>query len=789
MARVRPRRSLTLRGVAVAALATAARASCAAPAGDPLAGLSGARAKEIATELASDAMEGRKTGFPSGRRAEERVAALFREAGLRPAGDDGGWFHEFRFGTSDVAPPIGLSVGGVEIPYGAEGFVDLIHTGDGVARAEVVFVGYGISAPDRGWDDYADVDVTGKVVLALRGLPRAREGDFGEERAIGWKSSLAARRGAAGFLIAEGAGAVKGTIQERYHAAALPAAWVAETVADRILAPRGRTLAGLRRSRDDGDPGRSFGTGVAVRLEVHGRVLAEAVGRNVLGKVEGSDPALAREVVLLGAHLDHLGVDARGRVFNGADDNASGTAAVAHVAETLVRNGWAPRRTVVFCGFAAEEQGLEGSVALAKRGLVDGRVPVAMVNLDMAGLGTTRVALAGLESYPRLRERLRAGVGEEAWAGFGRGRAEPNSDHWPFLARGVPSVFAVTEGERPSYHRPEDDPEHLKPECLEAAARAVGRFVATLCDEPAPLLGREGLESRLLRESARLSWGPRATEALARWAAPGGEDPREEAQTLGACGVVVDVSEDGDGPVVAIARLRALVDEPKEAEGPRDGKDARGARGRWILVSSATDLGNALRGGRVAVLPRLVCPRSVAAFPGVLASFRALGYRLAAPFSASSPPEDAHLDAVADAAAAAGVVVDATGLSEAALARMRARARDVRLLVRADALPAGPDGDDALRRLRLAVGRPGVVVVPPTPAGLLRAAVDGPEAAGDPRAAVLVASDDGDALAEMLKDVVAERPALREPDHPGREALRSLLGDAWVSLLRARPSD
>jgi hypothetical protein len=770
MARVRPRPGLTLALLAAAgaSLARAARAE-----GDPLAGLSGARAKEIAADLASDAMEGRKTGFPGGRRAEERVAALYREAGLSPAGDDGGWFHPFRFGTSDVAPPIGLSVAGVEISYG-EGFVDLIHSGDGVAEAEVVFVGYGIHAPDRRWDDYDGVDVEGKVVLALRGLPDAREGDFGEERAIGFKSALAAKRGAAGFLIAEGKGAVKGTIQERYHAKGLPAVWISEAVADRILGARGRTLAGLKKQRDDGDPGRSFGTGTTVRLEVHGRVLEAALGRNVLARIDGSDPALAREAVLVGAHLDHLGVDARGQVFNGADDNASGSAVLVHLAATLAKSGWRPRRPVLFAGFAAEEQGLEGSRALAKEPLVDGRAVVAMVNLDMAGQGTPRVALAGLESYPGLRALLRDRVGQEAWAGFGRGRAQPNSDHWPFLERGVPSVFAVTEGEHPNYHRPEDDAGNLVPEVLEAAARGVGRLVVALGEEPAPLLGREGLEARVLREAARVVEGPASAAALARWTAPGAPDARDEVESAGWGAVVAEVSEGGEGPVVAIARLEAV---------------ARARRDRFVVVTSATDLGGAVRAGRLAVVPRLACVASTRAFPGVLSSYRALGYRWVAPFDPAAPPTDDVLDAVSDAAAAAGVVLDVTGLPPDGLARVRARAKALPLVLRPADLPAGPDGEDAIARLRAAVGWPGLVVVPPSSALLVRAAVEAaPAGGGGPRpAAVAITSEDSAALAEALRGVVAERPGLREPDHPGRRGLRSLLGDVWLDLLRALP--
>jgi hypothetical protein len=749
--------------------------ACAAPAraqDDPLARLSGARAKEIATELASDAMEGRKTGFPGGKRAEERVAAFFEEAGLLPAGEGGGWFHEFLFSTSQVAPPIALSVGGEPVEYGP-GFVDLVHTGEATVEAEVVFVGYGISAPDRAWDDYDGVDVKGKVALAVRGVPSAREGDFGPERLIGWKSSLARDRGAVGFLIVEGKNPVPGTIQEKYHRADLPAVWVSEAVADRILAPRGRTLSDLKRQRDGGDPGRSFATSKFVRLEVHGRLLGDARGRNVLARLEGSDPELSREAVLVGGHLDHLGLDPLGRVFNGADDNASGTAVVLHLAETLAKGGWKPRRTVFFCGFAAEEQGLVGARRLAQEMPFGEKTLVAMVNVDMAGQGKPAVALAGMESYPATRAFLRSRLGEEPWKALAFPRAAENSDHWPFLERGIPAIFAMTQGDHPNYHQLADDAANLQSECLEAAARGVGRVVRSLADEPTPLAGREGLEERLLHEGARVVEGPASAAAL-REIVPGappslGPGVFERAAAAGWTAVVVPVDEESDGAVVALARLQSA---------------AGRVRDRLALASSASDLANAARAGRLALLPRLACPRSVTAFPGVLSAYRALGVRYVAPFPPSSPPGPEEMGAVLDAAVAAALVVDLTGLPPESLARARARLKDAPAVVSLPGVDAGTEpGAAKVLEVRRALGSPGLVVVDPSATLLARVArgdTDPPALAS-----LVLATDDTDRLRAMLREAIASvGPAIREPDHPGRARLRSLLGGAWVDVFR-----
>src|SRR5262249_29719606 len=160
-----------------------------------------------------------------------------------------------------------------------------------------------------------------------------------------------------------------------------------------------------------GDPGRSFLTGVDVAIEAHGKFLKGARGRNCLGGFHGRDPAVRSEVVLVGAHMDHIGVDPLGRVYNGADDNASGSAVLVALAERLEKNRWRPRRTVVFCAFAGEEQGLVGSRHLAVDVPFPGRV-VAMLNVDAVGQGTPEggaaaINVGGGERYPALFARVK----------------------------------------------------------------------------------------------------------------------------------------------------------------------------------------------------------------------------------------------------------------------------------------------------------------------------------------------------------------------------------------------
>ena len=428
--------------LAVAAALLPGGRALAEDADDPLAGLSGARALEIAKELAADGMKGRKTGFEGGRLAEEYVASAFTNMGLDPMDPDGDYLDGYTFGSTEVVPPIAFAVDGQEVEYGP-GYVDLLYTGQGTVEAEVVFAGYGIAAPDRRWDDYADLDVKGKIVLVIRGAPAAREAEFAHERQIGYKTSVACDRGAVACLLVEGKTPVPGTIQEKFHRLDLPALWIASDVADRILAKQGRTVADLRKARDDGEPGRSFATATKARGEVHGRFEPHAQGRNALAGFPGSDPDLRHEVVLVGAHMDHIGTDPLGRVFNGADDNGSGTSTLLMLAETLVKNRWRPKRTVVLCAFGGEEQGLVGSRHMAQSGVLAPRTVVAMLNMDMTGQGKPEVNLGGGEGYPATWKRILGFLPAPWRAKVQPFRVQENSDHWPFYERGIPSFSSV----------------------------------------------------------------------------------------------------------------------------------------------------------------------------------------------------------------------------------------------------------------------------------------------------------------------------------------------------------
>ncbi|HVG93975.1 MAG TPA: M20/M25/M40 family metallo-hydrolase, partial [Planctomycetota bacterium] len=622
-----PRAALRLPLLVAALVGVTAPRSARAEDDDPLQGLAGSRALEWAKELSADEMKGRKTGFKGGEIVESWLQAKLAAMGLDPMDRDGTYLHRFTFGATQVVAPIALSLGDRKAEYGKD-FVDLVYTGAGKVEAEVVFVGYGITAKDRGWDDYDGVDVTGKIVLAIRGAPAARESEFPEERQIGWKSALAADRGAAGFLLAEGRTATPGTIQERFHRAGMPALWITSEYADGILAKAGRTLEDLKAQRDRGEPGRSFGTGTTVRVEVNGQFLPQAIGNTALAGWFGRDPDLRGEAIIVGAHADHLGEDATGRIYNGADDNASGSGVLLALAETLKKNRWKPKRTVVFAWFGGEEQGLVGSRHLATDLPFNHQSVIAMLNIDMAGIGGGDVNLGGGEGYPDLYARA-VGALPEAWRTRVRPfRVEPNSDHWPFFERGVPALFANSAGERRNYHMVSDDTELLQTPALEGVAQVVGRALVALADHPEPLATGREAAGFVLREGSRVV------------VAGAGDLPtRADCVKEGWSCVATMVDEAEGGAIVAWARAASAV-----REHPRD----------YVLVKGAGDLVNAARAGRTALLPCLRCPASAKAFPGVLPLLRDSGVRWVAPFDAAVPLTAAERDAILAAAAEAG---------------------------------------------------------------------------------------------------------------------------------------
>jgi len=428
--------------------------------------------EQVKTLAATD-MEGRASGTVGARRAALHIAGEMQRAGLRPGGDDGTWEQGFpvptgiRLGEGNalriVAPsPRPLALG--------REFVPLTVSADGALDGDVVFAGFGITAPDVGWDDYAGLDVRGRVVLVLEGEPRRADptGPFRRPDVYHYvershKVINAREHGAAAVLLV----APPGSADALPALTGLGQPWsifalaVARAVADALLAPAGVTLAGAAAAVDAGPAPRSFAVaGARVALQV---ALVRERGRaaNVVGVLPGRDATLRDETVVIGAHYDHLGrggegslaPDALGSVHHGADDNASGVAAVLGLARAFVAAGGVPR-TLVFVAFAGEEMGLLGSTHYVRHPARPLDRTVLMVNLDMVGrLRDRTLYVGGVDGGRGLRELVSAQAGGLTLAL--RGDPFGPSDHTAFYSAGRPVLFLFT-GAHADYHRPSD---------------------------------------------------------------------------------------------------------------------------------------------------------------------------------------------------------------------------------------------------------------------------------------------------------------------------------------------
>jgi Zn-dependent M28 family amino/carboxypeptidase len=390
---------------------------------------------DIAT-LSDDALEGRGPGTDGDRLAREHIASRLAALGFAPGAPDGTYEQPIEIvGMTAHMPPTWTFRGdGGEATFS---WWDEYIAASGVQRpeasfadAEVVFVGYGIEAPEEDWDDYAGIDLTGKVLLMMNNDPDWDPELFGGDRRLyygrwTYKYEIAAEKGAVAAIVIHtepSAGYGWNVIQTSWTGPQfeLPArdeprilapAWLTEDAARRLVALAGHDLEDLTaaaRTREF----RPVPLGVTTSLDFTTEV-ESATTANVLGILPGSDPERADEVVVYTAHHDHLGVgepDADGdRIYNGAVDNASGVAQILAVAEAFARLPEPPARTVMILAVAAEEQGLLGSRYFASHPTVHPGKIAANVNVDGGNVWgrTEDVAVIG-EGKSDLEERLSA---------------------------------------------------------------------------------------------------------------------------------------------------------------------------------------------------------------------------------------------------------------------------------------------------------------------------------------------------------------------------------------------
>ena len=457
---------------------------------------------ESVKALTTPEMEGRRSGTPGGDLAARQIADWLSAAGLRPGGDQGSFLQSFVLETSArPGPASSLDLLGPTPRRLDTGREWIAHGGSlaGEVTGEVIFVGYGLDIADAGYDDYAGIDARGKIALALDGTPphltSARVSRL--DRLIAAK-----RRGAAALLIVGGElpPAEKTAVEVGLVSGALT-----REAADLVLAPAGRTIADAARALAAARAPAPFATGTRAHLRVE-KVTDETRAANVIGILPGTDPALASEAVVVGAHYDHLG-RTDGVVYPGADDNASGTAVVVGLARAFAAAGGAGR-TLVFVLFGAEELGLIGSRHYVSRPVVPLDRTVAMVNFDMVGRLEGRVLnVGGGDSGSRLRALVGSAAQLEGVSPEINGSPHGPSDHSRFYSAGVPVLFFYTGGHS-DYHRPTDTADKIDAAGMARVAAVGARVVERLASEPRPVY------AQVARPARRQGGGGASTGAL-----------------------------------------------------------------------------------------------------------------------------------------------------------------------------------------------------------------------------------------------------------------------------------
>ena len=476
--------------------------------------------------IASDDLEGRDTPSRGLDIAARYLASRLQALGLKPAGDDGGYFQKIKTTRRSVDPARAtLTLGDRTFTFGD----DFLGSAPGTAEGAMVYVGHGYVVKKKDVDAYAGVDVKGKIVVAHAGYPEGVtradvRGDSGPDT---WESpaSYAARHGALGVVLIpdyatlagwrtsrETAATARGSLTVDAFQAGRPAAVPVVTASMPLVSAifSGETVS----ASDVAKWAQDHKAHAAVVLDEKKRLKLDLGARvdavmtqNVVAVYEGGDPVLKQEYVALGAHYDHIGIAASGtdRINNGADDDGSGTVAILNMAEALVRANVRTRRSWLFVWHAGEEKGLWGSRYFVSHPTVPLDKVIAQLNVDMIGRSrkagdSGNASLTGPnETYVigskmmssalgSLSERVNKDYLDLSFNYKYDEPSDPNrfffrSDHYNYAKKGVPIIFYFS-GVHADYHRVSDEIAAIDFGKMERVARTIYATAYALAELP-----------------------------------------------------------------------------------------------------------------------------------------------------------------------------------------------------------------------------------------------------------------------------------------------------------------
>jgi aminopeptidase YwaD len=431
-----------------------------------------ARLQQHVSYLASDALDGRRTGTAGANDAARYIAGEFARLGLKPpmpgsssrklsqamarylqtfpyvAGVELGRSNSLSFGSDDK-----LQAGVDWTPLG--------FSTNATVSGGLVFAGFGITSSELNYDDYAGLNATGKIAIVLQGTADGDNphGRFARFDGVRWKAIAARNAGAKALLVVTREANFKDDRLTRLAYdnaggdAGLPVVVISRRAADRILALSNSSLAQLEQAKTN----RQLTGEISLVTDV---VRREVPAYNVIGILEGADPVLKNEAIVLGAHYDHLGrggegslAPRSGEIHHGADDNASGTAGVLELARLFSAQRPRPRRTIVFIAFGGEEEGLLGSNYYVNHPAKPVASTIAMMNMDMIGrMKDRKLVIGGVGTAKEWREMIARNKNFQLTLnedGYGP------SDHSSFYSKQIPVLFFWT-GTHADYHKPSD---------------------------------------------------------------------------------------------------------------------------------------------------------------------------------------------------------------------------------------------------------------------------------------------------------------------------------------------
>ncbi|MCX7797349.1 MAG: M28 family peptidase [Melioribacter sp.] len=429
--------------------------------------------------LASDEMKGRFSGTKEERLAGNYIKEQFTLYGLKPFFNNS-YFQEFPFIekielTKNNSIKI-ITKTKKESLIIKKDFITAPFSGKNKIVGEVVFAGYGISAPDLNYDDYKGIDVNGKIVIIMTSHPErdSFESKFENYSSLRYKATAAKEKGAIGVIF------VKGNIDQskeeefislRYDGAPpikeFPVVQLKKSIVLKIFNEEGLNLDKIKMQIDSLKKPNSFlikNTKISLSTETKE---IKKTARNVVGYIEGNDPILKNEYIVIGAHYDHIGIDQlhsasfyKGKdkqIHNGADDNASGTSGLLELAEKFSSLKNQLKRSIIFAAFSGEELGILGSTHFTNNLPFNIEKIVAMINLDMIGRLDSLKKLTIIGSGTS--SRWKSLINEKNQYKFELNLSETGSggsDHQAFLNKNIPVLFFFT-GIHSDYHKPTDD--------------------------------------------------------------------------------------------------------------------------------------------------------------------------------------------------------------------------------------------------------------------------------------------------------------------------------------------